>query len=339
MQQTKRQYAAIDIAKYVSALLVVAIHVYPFVEISETFNTFFIAVICRLAVPFFFACSGYFFFKGTDSSLKGSRNKLFHYLKRIGILYLVWTVIYLPYTLWNYASEGFSIKFLFSYIRDFFLNGSYYHLWFLPALMLGMWIVWRLMKSKGLACTLQVALGLYFIGYLINVYAPVWESLPFISLVYGFFTKTIVTARDGIFFAPIFLALGALLARTKRIPNRTAGIGFLVCLVLLALEVTLYYFLGILQDLSCMFLMLVPAIWFLMSWLLTLKVPWKPAYKTMREDSTLIYVSHILFARILLLMLPNAHLVVYLGTLACAQLFSSCVVYLKDRWHWLQYLM
>ena len=33
-----KQYAAVDIAKYVSALLVVAIHTYPFLEISETFN-------------------------------------------------------------------------------------------------------------------------------------------------------------------------------------------------------------------------------------------------------------------------------------------------------------
>ena len=38
----KRQYASIDIARYVSALLVVCIHTFPFLEISETFNTYFI---------------------------------------------------------------------------------------------------------------------------------------------------------------------------------------------------------------------------------------------------------------------------------------------------------
>lgn len=338
MSNAKRQYAAVDIAKYVSALLVVAIHVFPFVEISQTFNTFFIATVCRLAVPFFFTCSGYFFFR-TLRRNGPMQAKLMHYLKRIGILYLVWSVIYLPYTLWNFASEGFSIKFLFSYIRDFFLNGSYYHLWFLPALMIGMIIVCRIWKEKGIKTLIYVSLGLYFIGYLINVYAPIWESLPFISLVYGFFTKTIVTARDGFFFAPIFLALGLFISKTRRMPRKVSAIGFGVSFLLLVLEVTLYYFMGILRDLSCMFLMLVPCIWFLMNWLLTVDVPWKPVYKTMREDSTLIYVSHILFARILLMMLPNAHLVVYLATLACAQLFSSCVVYLKARWNWLKYLM
>ena len=63
----KRQYASIDIARYVSALLVVCIHTFPFLEISETFNTYFIHTVCRLAVPFFFTTSGFFFFRNYDS--------------------------------------------------------------------------------------------------------------------------------------------------------------------------------------------------------------------------------------------------------------------------------
>ena len=51
---TKKKYAMIDIAKYISALLVVCIHTFPFYEISETLNTYWIQTICRIAVPFFF---------------------------------------------------------------------------------------------------------------------------------------------------------------------------------------------------------------------------------------------------------------------------------------------
>ena len=53
----KKQYAAVDIAKYVSALLVVCIHTFPFIDINEMLNTYFIQTICRLAVPFFFMIS------------------------------------------------------------------------------------------------------------------------------------------------------------------------------------------------------------------------------------------------------------------------------------------
>ena len=69
----KRQYASIDIARYVSALLVVCIHTFPFLEISETFNTYWIHTVCRLAVPFFFTTSGFFFFRTSQfESLKKS---------------------------------------------------------------------------------------------------------------------------------------------------------------------------------------------------------------------------------------------------------------------------
>ena len=104
-------------------------------------------------------------------------------------IYLIWTVIYLPYTIWDQYQAGFSILGVFSYIRDFFLNGSYYHLWFLPALMLASVIVFYLYKEKGLVFTLKVSLGAYFIGYLINVYTPVWESIPGINFFFAFFTK------------------------------------------------------------------------------------------------------------------------------------------------------
>ena len=185
MAGTKRQYGAIDIARYVSALLVVAIHVYPFVDMSPVFNQYFIAIVCRLAVPFFFVVSGYFFFrKIRRNETEENREKLKDYLWRIGKIYLIWTVIYLPYTIWNYASVGFSWQSIFSWVRDFFLNGSYYHLWFLPAMMLGMAIVWFLYEKRGMMFTLKVSLGLYVVGYLINIYAPYWETLPYVSILY-----------------------------------------------------------------------------------------------------------------------------------------------------------
>ncbi|WP_289765012.1 acyltransferase family protein, partial [Faecalibaculum rodentium] len=234
MAGTKRQYGAIDIARYVSALLVVAIHVYPFVDMSPVFNQYFIAIVCRLAVPFFFVVSGYFFFrKIRRSETEENREKLKDYLWRIGKIYLIWTVIYLPYTIWNYASAGFSWQSIFSWVRDFFLNGSYYHLWFLPAMMLGMVIVWFLYEKRGMMFTLKVSLGLYVVGYLINIYAPYWETLPYVSILYGFFQKTLVTARDGFFFAPMFLSLGLLLAKTRRVRARAAGTAFAISMVLL----------------------------------------------------------------------------------------------------------
>lgn len=120
-----------------------------------------------------------------------------------------------------------------------------------------------------------------------------------------------MTARDGIFFGPIFVSLGLLLAKTGRLPSRTSLGGFVISFLLVVVEVLIYNVTGILRDLTSMYLFLVPAVYFLVNWLLTIKMPYKPIYKVLRNDSLLIYTSHILFAKILLALMPNAHIVVY----------------------------
>lgn len=337
-----RSYAAVDVAKYVGALLVVAIHTFPFVDFSESFNLFFISTICRLAVPMFFVCSGFFLFKkirrgsGYEEENKAA---LLHFLKRLGILYLVWTVIYLPYTIWNFAANGFSFMVLIGWIRDVLLNGSYYHLWFLPALMLGGAIVYWLYTRKGLVFSLSVCMGLYLFGWLVNVFAPMWEALPVVSVVYGFLIRLLGTVRDGIFFAPIFVLIGLICAKLKS-PNRQAcAIGFAISFLCLILEVSLYAWIGVLTDKSCMFLSLIVCMYFLMHLLRQLTLRPSSVYRSLRQESTLIYVSHILFARLLLLFLPNMHFVVYLGTLACAQVFATFAVRERRQFPWLKWLM
>ncbi len=337
-----RQYPAVDIAKYVGALLVVAIHTFPFADLSPSFNLFFISTICRLAVPMFFVCSSFFLFSKINRAYgheAENEEALKHTLKRLGILYLAWSVIYLPYTIWNYAEVGFSFSGLLGYIRDFFLNGSYYHLWFLPALMLGIVIVYVLYTRRGLTFAAMVCGGLYLFGWMVNIFAPMWEGLPVISVIYGFLIKMLGTVRDGFFFAPAFILIGLGAAKLRRVNLRNSAIGFAISFMCLILEVTLYAWIGVLTDLSCMYLSLVPAMYFLMHMLLSVRIPDKPVYRSLRQESTLIYVSHILFARLLLLLLPNAHLTVYLATLAFSQVFATLVIRESRKFTWLRWLM
>ena len=332
MARRKRRYGAIDIAKYVSALLVVCIHTYPFYEASQTFNTYWIQTVCRLAVPFFFVASGFFFFRKITDDTLANEEALINYEKRLGKIYLTWTIIYLPYTIWDYAHANFRIYHIFAYLRDVLLNGSYYHLWFLPALMLATYIIYLLYTNHSMKRALIVSLILYIFGYMINVYTPIWETMPYVSFFFGFFTKVLVTSRDGIFFGPMFVAIGLLLSKTRRLPHRVSMVGWLISFILLVLEVHIYDRMGILRDLTSMYLMLVPATYFMVNSLLTWKLPYKESYMTLRHESLLIYTSHILFAKILLALLPHAHLVVYFLTLAFAQAFASLVMHYHKRY-------
>ena len=336
----KKNYGAIDIAKYVSALLVVCIHTFPFYELSIQLNTYWIQTVCRLAVPFFFVCSGFFFFrKWNRETPETNHEALVHYEKRLLKIYLIWTVIYLPYTIWDYTKVGFRFYHIFAYIRDLLLNGSYYHLWFLPALMLATYIVSRLYQSKGMKHVLITSFVLYFIGYLLNVYQAVWESIPYVSFLFSFFTKILVTSRNGIFFGPMFVAIGLLLSKTPRLKHRACLIAWIISFVGLFVEVSLYQRLGILRDLSSMYLMLIPAVYFMMNTLLTAEIEYKDRYRVFRNESLLIYTSHILFAKIFLALWPHAHIVVYFLTLAFSQGFATLVMVYRKKFPILEHLL
>ena len=130
-----------------------------------------------------------------------------------------------------------------------------------------------------------------------------------------------------------------MLAKTKRLSGRFSQIALIISFALLVIEVTLYIILGMMRDLTSMYLSLIPTTYFLVNTLLTTKIPYKPVYRSMREDSLLIYTVHILFAVPLLALLPNAHIVVYFLTIALSQGFASLVVRYKEQFPILKQLL
>jgi surface polysaccharide O-acyltransferase-like enzyme len=50
----------VDLSKYIAALMVIAIHTAPLSDVQEEAYFILVQVICRMAVPFFAVCTGYF---------------------------------------------------------------------------------------------------------------------------------------------------------------------------------------------------------------------------------------------------------------------------------------
>ena len=332
----KNTYTAIDIAKYISALLVVCIHTFPLYDLSPVANMAWIQCVCRIAVPFFFTVSAFLFFRKIDPK-KGRKDEvntaeLKHYLRRLLYLYLTWTILYLPYTFLLWRSEGYTITFLMRWVFDCFFNGSYYHLWFLPALMLGTLIVYTLYTSVRLKKGLCIVFILYVIGMLMNVYGEMLAAIPYVSILYNGYMRIFTTGRNGIFFAPVFLYIGIYLKEFKGWFNKKEFlIGIGCCYGGLLVEEGLAYFSGMMQDLTCMYLMLVPLLYFMVGALL--QVRRAPSYLTrfLRQSSLLIYVSHILFAMPLLNIFPTQHLLVYGVTILASQVLAVVFIALSNR--------
>lgn len=336
----KKQYAAIDIVKFICALLVVAIHTAPLMEISPESNFFIVQVLSRLAVPFFFIMSGYFAFSHIDfdKSWKDSENLSYikRYLLRIFKLYLIWTILYLPLTLRDGMQNGLSIAFFIRYIRDFFINGSYYHLWYLPGLIFATAFIYLLFFKLGKRRTFFTVIILYIIGSIYNIYSASFMDNSIVALYDSLFTTT----RNGLFFGSIFVFLGAVLATTKEIMDKKSClIAGLISFIAMVIEVYVLQSFGFMHALASMYIFLVPTIFFFFQYLLQLDIPYKPVYKYIRSMSLLIYVSHILFVVLFNIIVPTWNaLWIYIMVVICCCIFAYVIIKLSDRYTFLKNL-
>lgn len=342
---SEKNYYGLDIAKFISALLVIAIHTAPLMDLNETANFVFVQIIARIAVPFFFITSGFLFFRHIDMSREWNDDANITYLKhyefRIFRMYLIWTILYLPfrYLLMN-GDGGISMQSILMYIRDFFVQGSYYHLWFLPSLMFAIFAVYVLRSYISMKHVLITSGVLYILGMIGNVYGDTLSTIPVVSNIFECYTQVFVTTRNGLFFGMIFIAMGACVAnRTMLTPLKGRYLGFIVAIVLLCVESFGLRELGIMKDLTSMYLMLLPVVWFLFQILITLQLKKREIYRFLRTSSLLIYTVHIMFTVVLFTFVPHLdHLMIYLITAVSSFIISIMIYVLSKKLRFLRYL-
>lgn len=190
-----------DAFKWMAAFLVVAIHTSPLESIWPYGDFLLTRIAARLAVPFFFMLTGYF-----TVEVKKTEKKLL-------LLYLGVTCLYLPVQIYKYmGGETFTTGRI---LKDIFFDGTFYHLWYLPACMLGLALMTLLLKC-GKENAVAISILLYVIGLLGDSYFGLVRLSPVLSKVYdGMFTCFSYT-RNGIFMAPLFLLLGRLFREQEK---------------------------------------------------------------------------------------------------------------------------
>lgn len=103
---SSKQYNSIDLMKLIMALVVVAIHTEPLVRCENIVVLNLYKAISDVAVPFFFIASGFLVFDKVIFCIKRARANDFKLRKKILKIYFIWTVIYLPITIYDYAMNG-----------------------------------------------------------------------------------------------------------------------------------------------------------------------------------------------------------------------------------------
>lgn len=136
-------YTQLDVLKFLLAILILLRHCgQGLFEPSSIFMRI-MNVVSPLGVPTFFAVSGFLFFNKERNS-----NSLWKYVWRVSKLYLVWTIIYLPLIIRSYQKKGMlNVCGMLDFARQFLFSGSYYHLWFLPSLIVAIIFVYFISKK------------------------------------------------------------------------------------------------------------------------------------------------------------------------------------------------
>lgn len=93
MQNTN--YKLLDLMKFICAFLVIGIHTRPLQSVSDVADKLFYYDISNYAVPFFYACTGYFLIVRQQN--KGVHEKICFRIKKVLRLYVIWSIIC---TLW-----------------------------------------------------------------------------------------------------------------------------------------------------------------------------------------------------------------------------------------------
>lgn len=89
----RKRYVSLDIAKFICAWLIIILHTAPLASYSKMLSFGIRMIITVVAVPFFFASSGFLFFSKYNALTGVERKKyLLDYVKRIAIMYLIWAL-------------------------------------------------------------------------------------------------------------------------------------------------------------------------------------------------------------------------------------------------------
>lgn len=287
--EDNKQFGGLDYFKVIAALLVVAIHTAPLSIVNDTIDFLFTGILARIAVPFFLMTTGYFLLPPYLFEKSCDYRSLWRFIKKTLLLYGIAVIIYLPINIYAGQLQGISF---FAFLRMLIFDGTFYHLWYLPASILGVLLLVFAGRKFPFKVVFIVSLIFYGFGLIGDSYYGFISNDSILDTIYQFMFQVFSYTRNGIFYAPVFLAMGVGI-RGKYKFRHVADItcGFIISVSLMIFEGLTLNYLGV-QRHNSMYIALLPTMFFLFQMILQIKCNTK---KALRDISAWIYIIHPLF--------------------------------------------
>lgn len=282
----QQHYPGLDAFRLIAAILVIANHTSPLASFHPDIDFFLTRILARVAVPFFFMVSGHFILTDLMQNRPAASRRVLCYLKKLCLLYAAAILLYFPVGIYagHYEELTFS-----GALKMLFFDGTFYHLWYFPACILGILLIYGLSRFMPLPAMTAATGGLYLFGLFGDSYFGLIQDLPVLSTLYSFVFRFCSYTRNGLFFAPIFLLLGVWVGRQKNACSPKWSVTGLACsFAFMTVEGFVLHAHGLPRH-DSMYFMLIPVMFFLYQLLLVLRIPFP---RTARSLSTWIYILH-----------------------------------------------
>lgn len=208
-----RRLESLDYFKIIAALLVIAIHTSPLASFSADADFILTRIIARCAVPFFLMITGYFVLPQYLFGKSKDLRRLIGFLRKNLCLYAASVILYLPLNFYAGHFDGVGIT---DIIRMIIFDGTFYHLWYIPASILGVIIVFLIGRFFPYRICVVICIILYFAGLAGDSYYGCLSAFPSVKEAYDIMFNIFSYTRNGIFYAPLFLAMGAGIAHIMK---------------------------------------------------------------------------------------------------------------------------
>ena len=315
----QNRHYSLDLAKYVASIMVVAIHTGLFSDVNHILNFAVVNVLCRLAVPFFAVCSGYFMGKCSKSGMTYDAYAFLRQWKKLIALYIAWTVIYMLYSIPAWVETGwFSLWAFVDFAIAACTKGSYYHLWYLWGMIYTLPVFYVIVKRVRAQYWVGLVAVLWFLkvaGYAYSFCLP--STLSCII---------VITEILGDFFCLLpLLLIGAIIAQQSRKTRCFYRMGLMACISLLIAEALFLKHCG--QEAVSYIIFTLPTAYFFFNCVLYL-----PARKLIKRSSemagisTFVYCAHPIFVEIL-----SEYITASIMRFVVCSLISTCLgsIYVK----------
>ena len=224
----------LNVMKFIMAIFVMVVHFSPFKTIHPLLHFISIHGFTRIAVPFFFLSSGYLLSEQgmiPPQRLKKTLTKLIK-------LYVFWTLIYSPLIVLQLVNTPSPLHWSITLVRNLFFEGSFIHLWYFVASIIGLVMVTTLQRFIKTRFIFSLLIMLFILGVLGDSYYGLSITIPYLSTFKTTLFQFIYTTRNGVFFAPLFIYTGIIIKKLQ--PNfkkHTLFVSLLFTLILSFVEI------------------------------------------------------------------------------------------------------